>query len=561
MVGCALLVLAPEVLGPRAPQAADDALPAFSLSIAIFFSVYGIFLALDTAARKTRSARLGSFLRRLLALRSLLPIVLWALLLGVWRWDTWVEFRFVRHGMTVQSLMLLLPFVTYEILSVLGEVMLRGRIGRTAEYLRSTIFIAPMLFFLTALFDVASSFETTRVLLQEFTIARYALWVLGFGALFLAFPLWFAFVFGAKPLQPESLRDELRRIAENDRLRVHRILELPTRGRTLNATLVGPFAWTRCVVFTDLMLARFGVDELRGVFAHEIGHARGRHVLRSIACFVLLPLVLAELAVRVLHSETEWSWALSVACAFSVMAVPFFWFRRRFEHEADLHGAAILGSARDMIGALDTVRVLAPRASKRGSLMHPSTDRRIALLQSSEEDQGMLRSWIRTSILAQGAMFFALGAACMAFVPYAVDDFEDDLPGYLLARGDPESAWNAFESRPSMDEKRRAHGLDEAMRANLIAYDGEDDVVVLAQRAVVRGQRAARDEDWKAVRGWFGLALRFGDADPLTSTVWRYLVAVDRGDDKTIEREALWIRSLSVPEDMRRPLGRLLALN
>lgn len=561
----------PELGESRSPQSADSALPAFSLSVALFMVAYAILVLADVFVRRSPGGVLARLLALLLRARSALPLLTWACLLLFWHWDTWVEFRFVSVGMTVQALLLLSPYLVYEGLAVLGEVMLRGRVGPAADPARATLFVAPLLFLLTALFDLANAIEPLRILFQELSIARYALGLLGFVLIFLVFPRWFALVYGATPLEPPWLREELLQVAKKGRARVHRVLEVPTRGRYLNATLVGPFAATRSVFFTDLMLARFGVDELRAVFAHELGHVRGRHVFRSLTCFVVLPLLAAELGMRSFGSEGEWAWAAWLLASFAVLALPFFWFRRRFEHEADLHGATLLGGAAGMIAALSSVRRLAPSLAGRGSLFHPSTDRRIEVLRSFEaadraDDSAAanseLRAWARRGSVAQGLLFFLLGFVVMAFVSHAVTEFEDDLPGYYLARGDGREAYAAFERRTSMDATRRAEGLDAAMRVRLISYgDATLDRGLLAQRARSRGQRAARDEDWEAVRGWFGLVLRLGGDDPLVASVWRFLEAVDRGDGGTAQREAAWIRALSVPEELRRPIGRLLMLD
>lgn len=561
LLACAILASSEVTLGPASAQDADAALPLFSLSVALFLACYGVAILCDVIARRASNGLVVWFAALVLRWRWLLPLGFWCAIIFFARWDAWADFGFAAHGLTISSFMMLMPFFVYEGLAVLGEILLHGRVGRAGEDFRSTIFIAPMLFFLTGIFDILSRIDLTRAAIQELGVVRTCVWLAGFACLFLVFPLWFARLFRARPLLPESLRREFESIAHHGRVAVHRIFELPTRGRALNATLVGPFGATRSVFFTDLILARFGIPELRAVFAHELGHARGRHVTRSIAFFIALPLITAEVITAAwFDAGSEWAWSVCVFVCFAVLAGPFFWFRRRFEHEADLYGAKTLGDTTSMIAALRAVEMLVPRSSKRGNLMHPSTTRRIELLELADREPSAIRDWTRRTGRAQAPLFFALGIAIALFVPAAWAELKRDWPGFLLATGRTEAAYEAFHDQDEMAEARRTRGIDEARRAALIAYgpDGSS-IDVLRQRALARGRRALQIEDWTAVRGWFGLARRFGTTDELADAVWRYLDADARGDERGRLRETFWIRSLQVPADLRRSIVSLLS--
>ena len=91
---------------------------------------------------------------------------------------------------------------------------------------------------------------------------------------------------------------------------------LDTGHREINAALVGPLPWPRYLVLSDGLLSLFLRDplSLRGVIAHEVGHARAHHPAWLVVCVAVLPLLWMEPLVRVLP-KAEWPVWLWVACA------------------------------------------------------------------------------------------------------------------------------------------------------------------------------------------------------------------------------------------------------
>lgn len=83
-----------------------------------------------------------------------------------------------------------------------------------------------------------------------------------------------------EPLPAGQLRDDLLALADRDGVPVDDVLVADASRRTtaLNAYVSG-FAGTRRIVVYDTLLARATPAEVRGVVAHELGHARQRDVL------------------------------------------------------------------------------------------------------------------------------------------------------------------------------------------------------------------------------------------------------------------------------------------
>jgi STE24 endopeptidase len=86
------------------------------------------------------------------------------------------------------------------------------------------------------------------------------------------------------PLEDSNLEEELRALADRARVPVRHVLvsDASRRTRKENAYVSG-LARTRRVVVYDTLMRRGSTREVRLVVAHELGHWRAKHVLRSTA--------------------------------------------------------------------------------------------------------------------------------------------------------------------------------------------------------------------------------------------------------------------------------------
>jgi STE24 endopeptidase len=144
-----------------------------------------------------------------------------------------------------------------------------------------------------------------------------------------------------RPLEDERLAHELRTLAEAAGVPVRDVLVADASRRTtkVNAYVSG-LGRTRRVVLFDTLLAAAGVAEVKLIVAHELGHRRDRHVLKS----TLLAMVGAAIAVLVLWaalgtriaSPRELPVALLVVTALELAGLaPVAAISRRWEREAD----------------------------------------------------------------------------------------------------------------------------------------------------------------------------------------------------------------------------------
>jgi STE24 endopeptidase len=106
-----------------------------------------------------------------------------------------------------------------------------------------------------------------------------------------------------KPLEDESLGVDIRAMAARASVRVDRIFQVDASRRSThtNAYFSG-FGPVKRVVLYDTLLDKLDHSEILGVLAHELGHWRLRHILKSL----LMLQVVSLAACLAAHWLVEW---------------------------------------------------------------------------------------------------------------------------------------------------------------------------------------------------------------------------------------------------------------
>ncbi|MFG0274842.1 MAG: M48 family metallopeptidase [Phycisphaerales bacterium] len=189
------------------------------------------------------------------------------------------------------------------------------------------------------------------------------------------------------PLGAGALRDRLDALCKRQRVGVAEILVWRTRGATLNAAVMGVFAPVRYVLLSDALLERLPDDELEAVVAHEVGHARRRHLpwlMGALGATIGLGALTGDLAAQLLPAHAaEWGvWLDSIAIALGLCAG--FWalgmVSRRFERQADAFAVQHLsgmagGHASDAPATEEATRAMAGALGRVAALSHIPTER------------------------------------------------------------------------------------------------------------------------------------------------------------------------------------------
>ncbi len=277
--------------------------------------------------------------------------------------------------------------------------------GYGPDRLRMTAFLATPFLLLAILADVAVLDRRAEVLLLETSIGgSLGLLITGVGLCF-ALPLIFRVLLPVSRALPPRLAPELYATAERLGFSRRCLLSLNTDHRMVNAALVGPFRWPRYLVLTDGLLSLLDPLALRGVVAHEVGHAKANHPGWLVLVFACLPVLLYH---PVLMVDIE-EWPQSTTIGLAVAGVVIGWLAlramaHRFEYEADQLSAEALGGAEACISALRRVGAMTGTDRRRSSFRHPSEARRIRNLLRCESDTGFRQRFWRRGRLMRGTI-------------------------------------------------------------------------------------------------------------------------------------------------------------
>lgn len=191
--------------------------------------------------------------------------------------------------------------------------------------------------------------------------------------------------FRGEPLPEGPLRERLEAYATRIGFRYREFLIWHTGLGLINAAIVGGIGRLRYVMFTEGMLATFTDDEVEAVLAHEVGHAKGRHI-QLYFIFAITLIFLTRIAREAAVSFLPGDWVHHEYFEFALFAVVvliywrlvFGFVSRKFEREADFFGATSIGDHRRFIDTLEEV------ARKSGTLRTLPSWRHYSIAQRAE---------------------------------------------------------------------------------------------------------------------------------------------------------------------------------
>ena len=199
--------------------------------------------------------------------------------------------------------------------------------------------------------------------------------------------------FRAQPLPPAT-RTRLLALAEQMGVRVRDINAFPGRRTKLaNAVQIGLLPRLRYILVTDYLVDNVTNDELDAVVAHELGHARGRHLAVKLGAIAVTWLGFETVA-AVIGSTFHGGAAVVPLIAFPIVfPVAFILVQGvigvRLEERADAAaahavGAEHLATALERIGELNDIK---RRTGRMWSLLtqHPGLQTRINRLRGVNE--------------------------------------------------------------------------------------------------------------------------------------------------------------------------------
>lgn len=183
-------------------------------------------------------------------------------------------------------------------------------------------------------------------------------------------------------------------------------------GRMLTAGIMGIVPRYRYILLTDGLMALLPIEELKAVMAHEMAHARYKHLLFyvlfflgfaavSFGLFDVFFYVLASRpffmeAFRTGNTEAVRLFHLSMAVPVLITMLVYFrfvmgFFMRNFERQADLFAAVAMGGASPVIRALERIAEAGGRIRDLPSWHHFSIRQRVECLERASTDPGLVK--------------------------------------------------------------------------------------------------------------------------------------------------------------------------
>ena len=201
--------------------------------------------------------------------------------------------------------------------------------------------------------------------------------------IFIGTPLIMRGMLSLTPLEPGELRDRLEQVCLRQRVPVREILSWNAGGSVVNAAVVGMLGRMRYILLTEGMIRWMPQRYVEAVMAHEVGHARCRH----------MPWLLAAIVALVLAMEVVWlpipaipqvEGLVRLTALMIMLWLGFGWISRRFEWQADACAVRDLSQAyasgqvmtleatTAMIGALQSISALNGDDGRRKDWRHGS---------------------------------------------------------------------------------------------------------------------------------------------------------------------------------------------
>lgn len=214
---------------------------------------------------------------------------------------------------------------------------------------------------------------------------------------------------GCKPFEPSDRMSELTSFLRGIRFRYRDLLRWPIfEGRMLTAGIMGIIPRYRYILMTDSLMEILSVEELKAVMAHEVGHARYRHllfyVLFFLGCMVLLAGMFNFYPAIVEYFIHKYSINISTPNLYLIILfMPMLltmliyfrfiigFFMRNFERQADLHSAVTMESPKPAISALEKIALLSGKSRELPSWHHFSIKQRVDYLWRFLKEPGLVR--------------------------------------------------------------------------------------------------------------------------------------------------------------------------
>ncbi|MCA8973317.1 MAG: M48 family metalloprotease, partial [Planctomycetes bacterium] len=376
-------------------------------------------------------------------------------------------------------------------------------------------------------------------------------------------PVGFRRVFGVTRAIPEPTGSELRRVARALGFDGDQVYLLPTGMSAVNAMMVGPLPWSRCLCVTDGLVHVLDAEALSGVVAHEVGHARMGHPALLVLLAVILPLMLLQPLGLLPVDDLDLAWQVLLGSFLvSVLWLIVRALAHRFELEADIASVRALGAA-PCSRALSAVSnaTIAVRRSLLGRLstFHPEESTRLMTMLRYERDAGFRSRFDATGRRLRVVILAAVSvAAVLAGIAWSLDwtyqraIWHFHAGDFVAARAARQAIGDEVPDRWRDSWERVGSELDAAVELAPDATDWATARTTLRQRAGTRAVAELLRQGPAAATPWFALTVDVSDpADAdylLMHQLYELCRAIRDADTPRADAIRAVIRQRPIPE-------------
>lgn len=258
---------------------------------------------------------------------------------------------------------------------------------------------------------------------------------------------------GCRPFPRTETVRELEAFLREHGLRYRALLRWPLfEGRMLTAGIMGIVPRYRYILITDGLMELLSLEELKAVLAHEMGHARYRHLLFYLLFFlgyIVLSFGLFDVFFYVFASQPVFVEALEsggteagnlfylcLGSAILITLLVYFrfimgFFMRNFERQADLFAMVTMGHPGPVIRSLERIALASGNIRDLPSWHHFSIRQRVDCLMRAGSDRGAVKRHNRFV-----AVSFIMYLACMAGLVWLLNfsDAKQDMTYRLVGK-------------------------------------------------------------------------------------------------------------------------------
>jgi len=216
---------------------------------------------------------------------------------------------------------------------------------------------------------------------------------------------------GCEPLPRTGRVKELENFLTDKNFKYRGLLDWPLfGGRMVTAGIMGIVPRFRYILMTKGLMDLLTLDELKAVLAHEMGHARYKHLFFYILFFVgfmglsygLIDLIFYYMLslppfAGMLDGADELSTLFSIGIAVPIILMMVLYFRfvmgffmRNFERQADLYAAVTMKDAAPIINSLEKIALAGGKIRDLPSWHHYSIRERVDCLLKAARDPSVV---------------------------------------------------------------------------------------------------------------------------------------------------------------------------